>query len=140
ENGVADAGFWVWYSKGNLLGQIGDRDAAGLRLRTHNMSVGGTARIEELISEARFNRYFIGEVHVVSEDCIPNARRDGFEDTEAWSKIKQGLTSFLKEREKEVRSESKLRSDKVGRSVQAALTTAEKIKSEVVEGVSSKGE
>ena len=44
-----ESGFWIWYSKSNLLGQIGDRNAAGLRLRKHNMSIGGAARIEDLL-------------------------------------------------------------------------------------------
>jgi molecular chaperone HtpG len=131
-------GFWIWYSKGNLLGQIGDRSAAGLRLRKHNMSIGAAARIEELLKDARFNRYFIGEVHVISPECIPNARRDGFEDTEAWAAIKNSLCEFMQEREKEVRNASKLRSGDVSRPIRMAMANAKKAKSEAGKGVTSK--
>ena len=125
-DGSTERGFWIWYSKSNLIGQIGDKSAAGLRLRKHNMCVGGTARLDELLKESRFNRYFIGEVHVTSVDCIPNARRDGFEDTEAWARIRQELTAFMHDREKEVRNESKSRSDPLARAIGVAVTVAQK--------------
>ncbi|MBS1721412.1 MAG: ATP-binding protein [Armatimonadetes bacterium] len=132
--------YWIWYSEGNLLGQIGDKGAAGFRLRKQNMSVGGTSRVDELLQETRFSRYFIGEIHVRSAECIPNARRDGFEDTTAWVAIKEEIAQFLKEREKEVRTSSKLRSDKVGKSIRAAIQAAEKATSEATAGITSKQE
>ena len=140
EDGPHCNGVWIWYSKGNLLGQIGDRNASGIRLRKQNMSVGGASRIEELIPEARFNKYFIGEVHVHSQACIPNARRDGFEDTREWAAIRDQLTAFLKEREKEVRTSSNLRSDKVGKAIRGAQITAEKILADAASGITSNQE
>jgi Histidine kinase-, DNA gyrase B-, and HSP90-like ATPase len=51
----------------------------GLRLRTGNIQVGGSALLENLFSETRFNSWTVGEVHTVDHRVIPNGRRDHYE-------------------------------------------------------------
>jgi len=53
----------------------------GMRFRCGNMQVGDGAMLEETFqkSNKRFASYMIGEVHVVHQGLVPNARRDGFE-------------------------------------------------------------
>lgn len=111
ENPQPDAPFWIWYGKTDLLGSIDDERVAGLRLRQHNIAIGGPERVAELFSEVassngRFNAWYIGEIHVNSPDAIPNARRDGFEDRDAWPSIKRDIIQFIKERCAEVRKTS----------------------------------
>ncbi|PWC36765.1 hypothetical protein TSO221_28945 [Azospirillum sp. TSO22-1] len=51
----------------------------GLRLRGGNMQIGDGAILESLFSEARFNSWSVGEVHVLDPRLSPNGRRDQFE-------------------------------------------------------------
>lgn len=137
---TSDTRVWGWYSRSELLAQIGDKAVAGFRLRKQNMSVGGVSRVEELIQESRFCRYFVGEIHVLDPGCIPNARRDGFEDTPEWTQVKKSIAAFLKDRERDVRTASKLRANPVGRTIRSVTQTAEKVISDSKSGVTSKSE
>ena len=46
-------------------------------------------------SYARFSSYYIGEIHVYPDRVIPNARRDGFEETLEWADIKSNLRARI---------------------------------------------
>lgn len=52
----------------------------GIRLRCGNMLVGGKDTLAPLFRERRFNSYMVGELHIVADGLIPNARRDDLED------------------------------------------------------------
>jgi len=52
---------------------------AGLRLRSGNIQVGGPGIVEGLFTEQRFNGWCVGEIHVLSNQVVPNGRRDDFE-------------------------------------------------------------
>jgi molecular chaperone HtpG len=65
-----------------------------------NIQVGGTTIFDEIFasikpSYARLNAYYVGEVHINPSLLIPNARRDGFEDTLAWRNLKRELAKDL---------------------------------------------
>jgi len=135
-----DPVFWIWYSKSDLIAQIGNKSIAGFCLRKHNMSVGGVERIEELIQETRFCRYFVGEIHIQDARCIPNARRDGFEDTPEWSRIKEQISQFLKDRERDVRLASKLRANPIAKTIRSSSLVGEKVIADATGGVTSKSE
>ena len=51
----------------------------GLRLRVGNIQVGGEGVFDFLFPESRFNRWCVGEIHVVDRRLVPNARRDYLE-------------------------------------------------------------
>ena len=51
----------------------------GIRIRAGNIQVGDDRLLEELFSEARFNSWAVGEIHVIDPRVIPNGRRDHFE-------------------------------------------------------------
>lgn len=108
------AGYWLWYAETDLLGALDGETSAGLRLRRNNIQLGSPSRVAELFAEAaesdaRFNKWFIGEIHVLSPDCIPNARRDGLELAGDWPRIREELVAFLRERSQEVRAVSETR-------------------------------
>ena len=69
---------WVAHSsyQGAIPKRIGIR---GLRVRAGNIQVGGERVFDPLFAEIRFNRWCVGEVHVVDPNLVPNARRDYFE-------------------------------------------------------------
>lgn len=101
ETKSSELGYWLWYSKTDLLGMIDDEQVAGLRFRKNNIALGGSDRVAELFAEdvetnRRFNAYYIGEIHIISPQIIPNARRDGFEENDAWQKLKADLKLLIK--------------------------------------------
>jgi molecular chaperone HtpG len=128
---AVDAPFWLWYGVSELAGMLDDR-SAGIRFRKHNIQVGGPERVAELFaaggrSNARFNAYYIGEIHVTDPRVIPNARRDGFEDCDTWLRAKTELSAFIADRCEEVRATSDARN----RPVVKVVATATKVIEEV---------
>lgn len=75
---------WGWYSISKLKQQMPDVNIAkGIRLRKGNIQIGDENRLSELfvtnnVQDKRFSFYFFGEVHTLSPELIPNARRDYF--------------------------------------------------------------
>ena len=51
----------------------------GIRARVGNIQIGGEDVFAHLFSEERYNRWCIGEVHVLEPGIVPNARRDYFQ-------------------------------------------------------------
>jgi len=120
-----DSPFWLWYARTDLLGTIEDEKSAGLRLRSKNIAIGGPERVAELFGEkastdSRFNGWYIGEIHILSPDAIPNARRDGFEETGAWPQIKAELVPFFRSRIHEIRQQSDTRNQPTAKLVRGA--------------------
>ena len=88
--------YWGWVGRLSESAAVTDWVTRGLRVRVRNIQVGGTAIFEDLFTQvkpsyARFSSYYIGEVHVYPDRVIPNARRDGFEETLEWADIKSNL-------------------------------------------------
>ncbi|MBF0141385.1 MAG: ATP-binding protein [Magnetococcales bacterium] len=91
-----DFQYWGWVGRSNLLGQIPDPSSSGIRIRKQGIGFGGAELMSEIFrgasaSSERFNHWFIGEIHIFHPDVIPNGRRDGFEETEAWTAIRADL-------------------------------------------------
>lgn len=77
-------------------GYVKDPEVQGLRVRKHNIQIGDERTLDTLFSQDRFNRWFIGEIHVYDKDIIPNARRDNFEPNDTYFKFKEKLERFTK--------------------------------------------
>ena len=69
---------WVAHSSylGAIPKEIGMR---GLRARVGNIQIGDESVFDRVFLEERFNRWCVGEVHIVDPRIVPNARRDYFE-------------------------------------------------------------
>ena len=69
-----------WMAHSSYLGAIprGDR-IRGIRARLGNIQVGNERVFDHLFEEERFNRWCVGEVHILDPRIIPNGRRDYFE-------------------------------------------------------------
>ena len=78
----------------------------GLRVRTGNMQVGGSALLEDLFPETRFNSWSVGEVHIADHRIVPNARRDHFEQNNHFSNLLNHLTPTTREISGRCRSSS----------------------------------
>ena len=72
----------MWYASTNFYGTIIDGDVKGLRVRQGNILIGDNRTCSKFFKEERFNGWVIGEVYVVNNGLIANARRDNFEQNE----------------------------------------------------------
>ena len=52
---------------------------SGIRARSGDLQVGEANIFEDVFKERRFNGWGIGEIHILDQRIIPNARRDNFE-------------------------------------------------------------
>lgn len=69
----------AWYGLSGLQGTILHDDIKGLRLRKGNILIGDKSTLNFIFKEDRFNGWFQGEIFVLDNNIIPNARRDSFE-------------------------------------------------------------
>lgn len=69
---------WVAHSAylGAIPKEIGFR---GVRARAGNIQVGDESIFDRLFPEERFNRWCVGEIHILDPRVVPNGRRDYFE-------------------------------------------------------------
>jgi hypothetical protein len=139
EDAVGSSSFWVWYSDTDLLGMFDDAKVAGLRFRRNNIAIGGPERVDELFpgNESRLNYWTMGEIQVLSNDIIPNARRDGFEFTPAWVKLKSDLLPFIKRHCKACHDASSVASRPTAKVIASAKSTIESTKKAIKLGLSS---
>ncbi|MCY4166381.1 MAG: ATP-binding protein [Gammaproteobacteria bacterium] len=78
EGSRAAAAGWVLHS--SYLGAIPKHlSIRGIRARVGNIQVGDEAVFDHLFPEERFNRWCVGEVHILDTGIVPNGRRDYFE-------------------------------------------------------------
>ena len=69
-----------WIAHSSYLGVIPKGlGIRGLRARVGNIQIGGEDIFDHLFAQDRFNRWCIGEVHVMDHRIVPNGRRDYFE-------------------------------------------------------------
>ncbi|TIP18414.1 ATP-binding protein [Mesorhizobium sp.] len=88
--------WWAWIGKKDVPGSYVDAEVRGIRVRTKNIQIDGTALVREIFqrqnkSNGRYQDWFIGEIFVDPKAVVPNARRDGFEDTKAWKTIRDEI-------------------------------------------------
>ena len=81
--------WWGWYAKTHLFGTIQDEKLAGIRVRVRNIQLDGVDIMTRIFasrgaSYGRLLNWYVGEIFIDAVTVIPNARRDGFEDTPEW--------------------------------------------------------
>jgi hypothetical protein len=108
-----ELGLVGWFADAEYFGEVSDARSAGVRFRQKNIQVGGAQIIERIAAEVetarsnrRLMRWVVGEIFVFNPKVVPNARRDGFEDNDAWEKINNALVEFTKAIVKAVRKSS----------------------------------
>lgn len=94
---------WSWIGLSNFKGVIDqtggtpDNLMRGIRLRAGNIQIGDAEALKHLFNEARGTNYFIGEVHAVDKDLIPNGRRDYFVENESCKAFEAALKKYFEE-------------------------------------------
>lgn len=70
-----------WIADLSLKGSIALSSLVdGIRVRSGNILIGDKNLLSDFYRERRFNNYLLGELHIISDNLIPNSRRDDFED------------------------------------------------------------
>ncbi|MBN1638412.1 MAG: ATP-binding protein [Ignavibacteriales bacterium] len=90
-----------WYGISELSGSIKDNNVSGIRVRKKNILIGDNYTLDPFFGNnptyRRFNRWFVGELYVFDENLIPNARRDDFEENDAYFQLKESVEKFTRE-------------------------------------------
>lgn len=81
-----------WYGNCGWYGFLSDKELSGFRVRKGNILIGDSKTMNVIFKEARFNGWTQGEIFIVTDKLIPNARRDDFEQNDAYYKLIQALS------------------------------------------------
>jgi hypothetical protein len=92
---------WYWFCVSKFEGVLPKKCwQRNIRLRKTNIQIGEAdclsnhpKRGDTLWREDRGNNYFVGEIHVLNVDLIPNSRRDYFNQDEACRRFEAALQS-----------------------------------------------
>ena len=76
-----------WYGDCNWYGSLSEHEIAGIRVRKGNILIGDNKTLNNIFRESRFNDWTQGELFIVTDKLIPNARRDDFEQTNEYYKF-----------------------------------------------------
>jgi molecular chaperone HtpG len=110
-----------WYAECSWLGGIIDKEISGLRMRKGNILIGDSRTLSPIFKEERFNGWTQGEIFVLTDKLIPNARRDDFEQNDAYhyfiNQLTQGIGVDIS---RKIREASKQRNNPVIRKVKEA--------------------
>ena len=96
-----------WVAHSSYLGAIpkGER-IRGIRVRVGNIQVGDERVFDHLFEEERFNRWCVGELHILDSRITPNGRRDYFELDPHLRNLENHLAPVLREITAKCRSAS----------------------------------
>jgi len=85
-----------WYGLSKTINQIPSINIArGFRLRKGNIQIGLDDTLRRFHKDNRFHYYYFGEVHVLSNELIPNSRRDYFLENDISRKFEIALMDFF---------------------------------------------
>ncbi len=89
---------WAWVGMSGFVNQIPEKNnrCRSIRLRKENIQIGNEDTLNSFFKESRGNGYFIGEIHVVHPDLIPNARRDYFNQNETSAEFESAIRDYFK--------------------------------------------
>lgn len=104
-----DHKWWAWYGTKDESGAYTDSRVHGLRVRMKNIQIDGTELVRDIFqrlgpSFIRFQDWYVGEIFVSPSFLVPNARRDGFEETKEWKRMRKDLIVLIKELKREAYS------------------------------------
>ena len=99
-----------WIAHSPYLGAIPKEERVrGIRVRVGNIQIGAEGVFDGLFKEHRFNRWCVGELHVLDPRITPNARRDYFEPGPHLRNLENHLAPVLRNISARCRQESTAR-------------------------------
>lgn len=84
----------IWIAKTNFVGTVVDKKVKGLRIRKGNILIGDHHTLNSVFKDSRLNGWNIGEVYVLNNKLLPNARRDNFENSPSLKIFIEKMTEF----------------------------------------------
>ena len=86
-----------WIAHSSYWGAIPkEQQVRGIRARVGNIQIGGEAIFDDLFTEERFNRWCVGELHILDSRIVPNARRDYFQPDPHLRNLENQLNPVLR--------------------------------------------
>jgi Histidine kinase-, DNA gyrase B-, and HSP90-like ATPase len=105
--------WWGWIGHKKIPGDYQQENVAGIRIRLKNIQIDGNDLIRDLPTSnearstfGRWSNWFVGEIYFDPRSVVPNARRDNFEETDVWLKIREEITPICVALTKEARTVS----------------------------------
>lgn len=130
-----------WYGVCEFYGGIVEDEISGLRARKGNIQIGDSTTLNDVFKEIRFNPWVQGEVFVIYDKLIPNARRDDFEKNEAYYNLIDGLRECVgKQITGLIRNASKSRNNPFDKTVIGAQKVIDEVEKIEKKGFNSKVE
>ncbi len=80
-----------WYGDCGWNGSLSEHEISGFRVRKGNILIGDSKTLNGIFREARFNGWTQGELFILTDKLIPNARRDDFEQNRYYFKLLDAL-------------------------------------------------
>lgn len=86
-----------WYGISSKVNNVIDKInyERGIRIKKNNITIGNEQTLYKMFKADRTNLRYIGEVHIVSNGFIPNARRDYFNDNTTLKEFEKSLISIF---------------------------------------------
>lgn len=93
-----------WYGISDGLNKVLHENnlVRGIRIRKNNITIGDDTTLIKRFKSERTNLRYIGEIHVLGNGFIPNARRDYFNDNKTIEKFENELDKIFQDFEKEL--------------------------------------
>ena len=126
-----------WLGKINFFGSIYDKTVKGIRLRKGNILIGDQTTLNSAFKDPRFNGWSIGEIYAISQDLIPNARRDNFEKNYSYFSFNEQLTTIAAKITREIRAASLKRSNDLSKALERVENAKEIGNKALAEGIPS---
>lgn len=127
-----------WYADSSFLGTVANDRVSGIRLRQGNIMIGSSRTLSPFFKESRFNGWSIGELYVVSNELIPNARRDDFEKNDAYNDfemiIRNGIGTEIPDK---IRTASKARNNPSQKTITKSNKTVARVEEILESGFNS---
>lgn len=115
----------LWWAKTNYSGTVQNERAKCIRLRKGNIQLGTKNTLNSIFKDERFNGWLIGELHIISPELIPNARRDNIENTSAFYCLRVQLEKWADEVSSIIKKISIIRcSEKTNKKIENTIVTA----------------
>jgi len=100
---------YLWYARTSFYGTLQDETIKGIRVRKGNILIGDKTTLNHIFKDERFNGWLFGELHILSDRIIPNARRDEMEKNAAYSSMIAELKLWADDISSEIRKTSNQR-------------------------------
>ncbi len=127
-----------WYGNCNWWGSLYEKEISGIRVRKGNILIGDNKTLNGIFRENRFNGWTQGELFIITDKLIPNARRDDFEQNDAYYKLFDALKEGVgAEITKTIRDASHQRNDSSAKVISEITKDVNKAEIALEEGFNS---